>query len=93
MKIDKDTREAIKDAIHEAMTTMDEVWLSGPDLCKNFGMFTPRWLKTYGEVLPRRRVTVTGMDGQPHSTKWAYPKHEIAANIAAGLYDDLNIFK
>ena len=96
-RLDRETREAIRDAVRQsmaaAMTQMEEVWLTGPDLCKQFGMFTPKWLKNYGDTLPRRRVIVTGMDGKSHSTRWAYPKHEIAANIAAGLYDDVRIFK
>ena len=93
MKIDKETRQAIREAVRSAMTQMEEVWLTGPDLCKQFGMFTPRWLKDYGEVLPRRRVTVTGMDGKSHATRWAYPKHEIAANIADGVYENIKILK
>ena len=92
-KLRKEIRDDVMAAMKAAMTQMGEEWLTGQDLCKQFGMFTPKWLKNYGDVLPRRRITVTGMDGKSHSTRWAYPKHEIAANIAAGLYDDVKVFR
>ena len=89
----REIREDVMEAIRAAVVQMEERYLTGQELCKQFGMFTPKWLKMYGDVLPRKRVTVTGLDGKSHSTRWAYPQHEIAKGIRDGKYDDLKIMR
>jgi hypothetical protein len=83
-------RADVREAVTAYLTGIGERWVTAEELCDQFQMFTLRWLKTYGEHLPRKRVTVTGPDGR-HTTRWAYPQHEIAANIRAGHYDDMNV--
>ena len=89
----KEIRDDVMAAMQTAMMQMDERWISAQELCNQFQMFSQKWLKYYGDVLPRRRVTVTGLDGVKHTSHWAYPQHEIAMNIANGLYDDMKIFR
>ena len=84
-------RQTVMEAVREALMPLNEKWVSGEELCKQFSMFTPKWLREYGDILPRKRVTVTGMDGKKRSTRWAYPRNEIATNISLGLYDDLKV--
>lgn len=81
-------RDAVQRAVADALVNCEERWISGQELCKQFQMFTPRWLKTYGDALPRRKVTVDG-----HSTRWAYPQHEIATNLRNGVYDNLKLLR
>ena len=83
-------RADVREAVTAYLTGIGERWLTAEELCNQFQMFTPRWLKSYGECLPRKRVTVTGPDGT-HATRWAYPQHEIAENIRAGNYDEMRI--
>ena len=89
----KEIREDVLEALKAGLAQMQERWISGQELCQQFQMFSPKWLKTYGDVLPRRRVTVTGLDGVAHSSHWAYAQHEIALNIANGMYDDLKVLR
>jgi hypothetical protein len=56
-------------------------------------MFTPDWLAKYGDILPRKKVTVTHLDGTSRGTRWAYARYEIAQNIAEGVYDDLKLLR
>ncbi len=88
MKIDRETRIAIAQAVSEVLMKQKvedgEVWLSGKDLCARFGMFSPDWLKRNGWRLPRRRVEYIGDDGQTHTTQWGYALHEIQEIIDAG---------
>lgn len=92
-EVREEARAAMEAAAKAVMTQMEERWISGPELCKQFQMFSPKWLKFYGDILPRRRVTVTGIDGVSHSSHWAYPQHEIAIGIAEGRYDDLRVLR
>ena len=85
--------DLVQRSVNDAMTRNDERWLSGHELCKQFQMFTPRFLKDYGDVLPRKRMNITTQDGKKHSTRYAYAQHAIAQNIANGVYDDLKVFK
>lgn len=84
-------RRLVSAAITDAMMRQDERWLSAQELCAQFQMFTPRWLKNHGDCLPRKRVTIKAADGSCHSTRWAYPQHEIAENIRNGMYDNLMV--
>jgi hypothetical protein len=56
-------------------------------------MFTKDWVEKYGDVLPRKRVKVTHLNGETRGTRWAYPQHQIAMNIANGLYDDMKLMR
>ena len=89
----REIMDVATDAIWAAAMQLEERYLTGQELCKQFGMFTPKWLKMYGDVLPRKRVTVTGLNGKSHSTRWAYPQHEIAKGIRDGKYDDLKLMR
>lgn len=71
----------------EYLEVANEVWLTGDQLCKQFGMFTPSWLKCYGERLPRQRAEVN--DGTTRVSRWAYPQHKIARMIATGEIKEL----
>ena len=88
-----DIYELVQRSVNDAMTKNEERWLSGPELCKQFQMFTPRFLKDYGEILPRKRVNITTRDGKKHSTRYAYAQHAVAQNIANGVYDDLKLLR
>ena len=89
----QEIRNDVQRAIASSVAQMQEQWLSADDLCKQFAMITPKFLKYHGDIFPRRRITMTGMNGVTKSTHWAYPRYEIAMNIANGLYDDLRVMK
>ena len=95
--MDRKLREEILKEVQKAMTmamlSLQEQWLTGYDLCKQFGMFTKDWLEKYGDILPRKRVKVTHLNGETRGTRWAYPRFEIAKNIADGVYDDLKLLR
>ena len=86
-------REDVQKAIMSAVAQMQEQWLTGDDLCKQFAMITPKFLKCHGDVFPRKKITMIGTNGVKKSTRWAYPRFEIAANIASGVYDDMKVMK
>lgn len=73
----------VKKVMAEAMETQNERWLTGDELCKQFGMFSPSWLKAYGHKLPRERCEVDD-GGTTKCSRWAYPQHKIARMIASG---------
>lgn len=89
----EEIRQDVSRAINSALATVQEQWLSADDLCKQFAMITPRLLKSHGDIFPRKRMTITGTNGKSHTTRWAYPRNEIAINIASGVYDDLKVMK
>lgn len=72
----------VKRSMNEILEVANERWLTADELCAQFGMFTPSWLKCYGDRLPRQRAEVTDADGRRVSTRWAYPQHKIARMIA-----------
>ena len=43
----------VRQTVAEVREGADEVWLSPEDMCKQFSMFTPEWLRRHGELLPR----------------------------------------
>ena len=69
----------VKRSMIDIMETANEKWITGEELCRQFQMFSPRWLKTYGERLPRQRAEV--QDGGVKVSRWAYPMHKIARMI------------
>ena len=89
----QEIRNDVQKAIASSVAQMQEQWLSADDLCKQFAMITPKFLKYHGDIFPRRKITMTGTNGVTKSTHWAYPRYEIAMNIANGLYDNLRVMK
>lgn len=78
----------VKRGMAEALEVANERWMSADELCAQFAMFTPSWLKTYGKFLPRQRAEV--IDGEKiTSTRWAYPQHKIARMIAENTIKNL----
>lgn len=70
--------------MRETLEHAEEVWLSPAELCKQFQMFSPSWLKRYGMKLPRTKAIVRDSDGTTHETGWAYPRNRIQRMIAEG---------
>ena len=97
--MDRKLREEVVNEVYKAvtmaMTTLQEQWLTADKLCEQFQMFTPDWIETYGDVLPRKKVNVTEtISGKTRKGKrWAYPRFQIAQNIADGVYDDLKLLR
>ena len=95
--MDRKLREEIvaevQKAMMAAMVSLQEQWLTPDELCKQFGMFTRDWLEKYGDILPRKRVKVTHLNGETRGTRWAYPRFQIAQNIANGVYDDMKLLR
>lgn len=88
LKLDKDTRaaiaEAVKQAQMEAMEIYEEKWVTGAVLCKEIAMLSPNWLENFGWKLPRERIEVTDDEGKKRVTRWGYPLHHIQRMIAEG---------
>ena len=93
MTLDKATRDAIASAVKKATVEMYEVyqeqWLTGQQLCEAIPMFTPEWLKRYGQTIPRECVRLTTPDGIMHKTSWCYPKLKILRMIQEGAFRGL----
>ena len=93
--MDKQTRleilDAVRCAVNKIMREQEEVYLSSTELCKQFQMFTPGWLKMYGSSLPRVQATVIGEDGKLHCSGWAYPKHAIQGLIRDNRLNNLRL--
>ena len=86
--IDRMLKSEIIGTVRKAMTDVleesQEAWLSGDELCKQFQMFSPSWLKRYGSRLPRTRAVVTDNDGMKHVTGWVYPRNKIQRMVREG---------
>jgi hypothetical protein len=67
----------------EANETYNERWLTDKQLCEHVGVFTKRWLKDNGYLLPRTRAEWSDQKGN-HRTPWVYPLHRINRMIASG---------
>lgn len=76
--------QAVRTAIQQVMEGTEERWLTGKQLCEQFGMFSPTWLKMYGHMLPRTQATVTDENGREHVSSWAYPKNKIQRMVSEG---------
>lgn len=81
----------VSKAIRLALEGANEVWLTGEELTKQFGMFTRSWIRTYGHTLPRTQAVVTTADGKQHTTGWAYPRNKIQRMIQENKIKDLRI--
>ncbi len=80
----------IRQAIEEDRQMYDEHWLTGKELTKQFGMFSPSWLKTYGKLLPHTECIVTDSNGK-HRTTRCYARNKIQKMIATGEIRQLRI--
>ena len=93
MKLDKETREAIADAVRHAQMeiaeTYNEKYVTGKELCDQIAMFSPNWLETYGWKLPRERIEVTDDSGERRVTRWGYPLHHIQRMIREGKFREM----
>lgn len=72
----------VRRGMREALEVANERWINAEELCNQFQMFSPSWLKTNGHLLPRTRAEVTDANGNTSGTRWAYPQHQIARMIA-----------
>jgi hypothetical protein len=77
----------VRKSMTEILESANEKWLTGDELCEQFQMFSPGWLKAYGDRLPRQRAEV--MDGCTKVSRWAYPQHKIARMINDGTIKNL----
>ena len=89
--MDRVLRAEIVAEVRRSMTDILEVanekWLTGEELCKQFQMFSPGWLKAYGERLPRQRAEV--QEGGVKTSRWAYAQHKSARMIQDGTIREL----
>ena len=93
-KLREDLIAAAERGAYQAMMRANEQYLTADELCKQFQMFTEDWVEKYGDVLPRKKVHVEcTISGEKRGTRWAYPQHQIAMNIANGLYDDMKLLR
>lgn len=83
-----DIMATVRRAMQESLEDSMEVWLSGDELCKQFQMFTPGWLKRYGCRLPRTRAVVHS-EGVSHASGWAYPRNKIQRMIRENAIKNL----
>lgn len=81
----------VRRAIEEERELYNEHWLTGEQLCEQFGMFTPSWLKTYGHTLHRKQAIVYDQKGDAHKTGWAYPRNLIQRMIQSGEIKSLRM--
>ena len=95
IQLDKITRDAIAATVAratmEAQEMYSERWVTGEELCRELGCFTPQFLKLYGRSLPRECVRVTDAEGNEHRTRWCYPLRRIRRMMAEGKLRELTI--
>lgn len=91
--MDAKLRSEIAKEVRAAMTEACEQYITADEVCQQFQMFTPDWVAKYGDILPRKQVKVTHLDGKTRTTRWAYAQHQIAINIADGVYDDMKLLR
>ncbi len=71
----------VRRATMEAMEVYRETYLTGRELCQQFQMFSPDWLKRNGERLPSCVI--------PGSNRRGYPRNKIARMIADGSIKEI----
>ena len=83
----------VKRSLAEVNEVYQEVWLTKEQLCEMFPMFTPSWIKTFGEksAIPRERISVQSEDGSGVRSRYMYPKHKINRLIAEGYFRNIVI--
>lgn len=79
----------IEQTIIKTLRGANEKWLSKEQLCEQFQMFTPSWMKTYGHLLPCSPAIVVDDKGIPHESRKAYPMYKIQEMIQSGQIKDL----
>ena len=92
-KLREDILLEVRKACQIQAISLQEQWLTGEELCKQFQMITKDWLQNYGDCLPRKRIKVTHLSGETRCSRWAYPQFRIAQNIVDGLYDDMKLLR
>lgn len=83
----------VKRSLAEVNEVYQEEWLTKEQLCEVFPMFTPSWIKTFGEksAMPRERISVQSEDGSGVRSRFMYPKHKINRLIMEGYFRNLVI--
>ncbi len=79
----------VRQGMERYMETYNERYVSAKELSEQFSMFTPEFVKRYGRLLPRARVSVTDADGTVHHSGWGYARNKIARMIADGSIENL----
>lgn len=85
-------KQAVKQSQMEVAMQLDEVWLSKDEFLKQFQMFTEDWLKNYGQLLGRTQAIIT-VNGEPRSSRWAYPRNKVQQMILDGSIKKLKCYK
>lgn len=83
----------VKRSLAEVNEVYQEEWLTKEQLCEQFPMFTPSWIKAFGEksAMPRERISVQSEDGSGVRSHFMYPKHKINRLIMEGYFRNLVI--
>ena len=95
--MDKTLRAEIVAEVKRSMAEVNEMyseeWLTKEQLCEHFPMFTPSWIKTFGEksAIPRERISVQSEDGSGMRSRFMYPKHKINRLINEGYFRNILI--
>lgn len=84
-------RSTLTRCLHELRDENEEVWLSKEEFLKQFGMFTPSWLKEYGETLPCAFAKVVDENGIEHKSRVSFPRNKIQAMIRDGRIKQLKV--
>lgn len=84
-----DIMGTVRIAMQDALEDAQEVWLTGDQMTKQFGMFTRDWLRRYGDRLPRTQAVVRDSAGIEHKTGWAYPRNKIQRMIRENKIKEL----
>lgn len=84
-------RATLTRCLHELRDENEEVWLSKEEFLKQFGMFTPSWLKEYGETLPCVFAKVIDENGIEHKSRVSFPRNKIQAMIRDGRIKHLKV--
>ncbi len=80
----------VKKAVVDTNEVYEERWLTDDELCKYVGIFTKRWLRENGYLLPRMQVVWKDKKGVEHVAKqYLYPVHKILAMVADGRISKL----
>ena len=82
-------KSVVRRTMEEQMEMYSEVWLTGDELCKYFGIFKRAWLDRYGQSLPRKKPRVTDEYGETHGNAWLYPRNKIQRMFASGEIEQL----
>ena len=84
-------RGFIVNTIRATLREQNERWLTKEQLCEQFGMFTPSWLKMYGHLLPQQQAIVTDSDGRQYKSRTAFPMYRIQEMVMSGEIKDLEM--